>query len=460
MPRLQRIAVVRNWSERHAHRAIKLAEDEDGRLWLRLDDLRQWMPGLPKDTELALKHPGQVQLADASARPYLEASAFVWLTRKSTNAPTLKLVAWLETSVLAPARKRHQWADYQGHDGMAKYRDVLPANVSTIVRSVEGAPWWQVELNPRFWVITQGRWSPMSTLVTGFLLALLALGAASWLEGKTWDVQNSYAFWLWASVAVTTWALVWNGAWMVGAVRSSARRVGERVPPWLAVLGLVGHMVVALSMAFAVTSSLGSLLQAWWSFYVRGVDAVTITPVRSETGEVTRLKMAGDMGVGSTRALMSALARYPQVRMLEITSSGGLLTEGHGMAQLALQRTLNTQVSGQCASACTLVFVAGERRLLAPQASVGFQRSQRLGEGFGARWSSVDHFVANFYRERGVPEEFIQMALGTPGWDLREPGNERLIGSGVATDEVRSAVEAGPDAPALTAPEKSVDAGR
>lgn len=427
------MAVVRNWTERHAHRQVKLAEDEEGRIWLRLDDLRQWMPGLPRDDALALRHPGQVRLADASSRPYLEASAFVWLTRKSTHAPILKLVAWLETSVLAPARKRHQWADYQGHDGMAKYRDVLPANVEKIVRSVEGAPWWKLELDPRFWVITQGRWSQLNTLVTGFALALLALGAARWLEGKTWDVQNSYLFWLWAAVGVTTWALVWNGAWIMGAVRSSARRVGEGLAPWLAVGGLVGNMVVALAMAFAVTTSLGALLQGWWSLYVKGLDTVAITPVRSDNGEVTRLRVVGGMGVGSTRALMAALAQHPQVRVLEITSPGGLLTEGHGMAQVALQRALNTQATGACASACTLVFVAGERRLLAPKASLGFHRSHRLGEGFSTGWSSVDHFVANFYRTRGVPEDFIQKALGTPGWDLWEPGHEQLINSGVAT---------------------------
>ena len=99
------------------------------------------------------------------------------------------------------------------------------------------------------------------------------------------------------------------------------------------------------------------------------------------------------------------------------------------------KRALNTQATGACASACTLVFVAGERRLLAPQASLGFHRSHRLGEGFGTGWSSVDHFVANFYRTRGVPEDFIQRALGTPGWDLWEPGRERLIQSGVATGE-------------------------
>lgn len=434
MPRLQRICAVRNWTERHAHRPLKLAEDDDGRIWLRLDDLRQWMPGLPQDADLAQKHPGQVRLADASTRPYLEASALAWLTRKSTNAPTLKLVAWLEHSVLAPARRRHAWADYQGHDGMAKYRDVLPANVEKIVRSVEGAPWWKLELDPRFWVITQGQWSMAGTLVTGFALALLALGVASWLESKTWDVENSYLPWLWAAVAVTLWALVWNGAWIVGAVRTSAHRVHAGVAPWLAVAGLVANMVAALAMALAVTTSLGALLQGWWSHYGQGRSAVTITPVRSASGDVTRLNVSGHMGVGSTRALVQALAQHPQVRVLEITSTGGLMTEGHGMARVALQRALNTQVTQTCDNACTLVFVAGERRLLAPEARVGFQSLQSLGGWLGSGALSANQVVADFYRGRGVPEAFIQKALGVPGWDLWEPGQASLLDAGVATD--------------------------
>lgn len=445
MPRLQRISAVRNWTERHAHRSLKLAEDDDGRIWLRLDDLRQWMPGLPQDAALAQKHPGQVRLADASTRPYLEASAFAWLTRKSTNAPTLKLVAWLEHSVLAPARRRHAWADYQGHDGMAKYRDVLPANVEKIVRHVEGAPWWKLELDPRFWVITQGHWRMANTLVAGFALGLLALGVAGWLESKTWDVENSYLSWLWAAVAVTLWALVWNGAWIVGAVRTSARRVHEGVAPWVAVAGLVANMVAALVMALAVASSLGALLQGWWSHYGQGRGAVTITPMRSESGEVTRLGVTGHMGVGSTRALMRALAQYPDVRVLEITSTGGLMTEGHGMARVALQRALNTQVTQTCASACTLVFVAGERRLLAPEARMGFQPRPGPFGWLGLDRSSTDQVVADFYRERGVPEEFIQKALGAPGWDVWEPGQTGLLGAGVATG--RTTADA-PGAPA------------
>ena len=444
MPRLQRISAARNWTERHAHRQLKLAEDDNGRIWLRLDDLRQWMPGLPQDADLAQKHPGQVRLADASTRPYLEASALAWLTRKSTNAPTLKLVAWLEHSVLAPARRRHAWADYQGHDGMAKYRDVLPANVEKIVRSVEVAPWWKLELDPRFWVITQGHWSMLNTLVAGFALALLALGVASWLESKTWDVENSYLPWLWAAVAVTLWALVWNGAWIVGAVRTSARRVHAGVAPWLAVAGLVANMVAALAMALAVTSRLDALLQGWWSHYGQDRSAVTIAPVRSDSGEVTRLNVTGHMGVGSTRALVQALAQHPQVRVLEITSTGGLMTEGHGMARVALQRALNTQVTQTCASACTLVFVAGERRLLAPEARVGFQPRPGPFGWLGLDRSSTDQVVANFYRGRGVPEAFIQKALGVPGWDVWEPGETRLLDAGVATDRALPADAASP----------------
>ena len=69
MPRPPRIDVVRLWTQRHAHHNLHLAEDGQGRLWLRLRDLRHWMPGLPSDAEMLRRLPTQLALADASHEP-------------------------------------------------------------------------------------------------------------------------------------------------------------------------------------------------------------------------------------------------------------------------------------------------------------------------------------------------------------------------------------------------------
>lgn len=156
MSRIPRIAVLRNWTERHAHKSIKLAEDEQGRIWVRIEDLRQWMPGLTADRNLFKAHPARVALTDEAASPYLEASAFVWLTQKSTGVPTLKQRAWLESHVVSPARQRHQWEDYRGRDPMHLHRDYGPTRATAAKEVTEVRMPWQARVNPRSWLITQG----------------------------------------------------------------------------------------------------------------------------------------------------------------------------------------------------------------------------------------------------------------------------------------------------------------
>ena len=95
MPRAPRIDVVRLWTQRHAHHDLHLAEDGQGRIWLRLRDLRHWMPGLPPDAEMLRRLPTQLALADASREPYIDTDALAPLTRKAQNPGTLKLMAFV-----------------------------------------------------------------------------------------------------------------------------------------------------------------------------------------------------------------------------------------------------------------------------------------------------------------------------------------------------------------------------
>lgn len=225
MPKPSRIAVVRNWTERHAHKTLKLSEDEQGRIWLRLEDLRQWMPGLHKPEILTQRHPGMVRLADMSSSPYLEASTFAWLTKKSTSDATLKLAAWLEANVVGQARRRHEWEDYRGEHHLGIPGKLLladpQAGAPTPGKAIQVRSAVTRPFDPRVWMITAGDWSIRRTLIAGFALSFLAVLASFVLDAMAFNVRNDYVFWTWVSIAVSFWAIAWNGAWMIGAIRSS-----------------------------------------------------------------------------------------------------------------------------------------------------------------------------------------------------------------------------------------------
>lgn len=400
MPRPPRIDVVRLWTQRHAHHDLHLAEDGQGRIWLRLRDLRHWMTGLPPDAEMLRRLPAQLALADASREPYIDTDALALLTRKVQNPATLKLLAWLEANVLHPSRRRSASAP-------PAPRAVLP-------------PWWAAGIDPRWWFIAQGRWSPWRTAFTGLLIGLAGLLVSRMLALQTWVVEGSYGLWLWLAALTGLWCTVWCGAWVIGSVRCASRHAeaGDGRTAWTPLLlGLGGAPVLAL----AAVLGLGGLLQAGWSA-VRGEGAASITPLTDADGQVRALRISGTLGMGSTQALRAALAAHPQVQRLEIHSPGGLVTEGHGMAQLALQRALNTEARVACEAACTLVFVAGDKRLLAREASLGF----------GGLMPSLAPVVADFYRQRGVPEDFVQQALGRRSWQPVATPASTAVAAGVA----------------------------
>ncbi len=400
MARPPRIDVVRLWIQRHAHHNLHLAEDGQGRIWLRLRDLRHWMPGLPPDGEMLRRLPAQLGLADGSREPYIDTDALPLLTRKAQNPATLKLLAWLEANVLHPSRRRFASAP--------PARTVLP-------------PWWASGIDPRWWFIAQGRWSPWRTAITGLVIGLAGWLASRLLALQTWTVEGPYGLWLWLAALTGLWCTVWCGAWVAGSIRSASRHADEadgRTAWTPLLLGLGGAPVLAL----ATVLGLGGLLQAWWSTTVRGDGAAVVTPLSDADGQVRALRISGTLGMGSTQALQAALQAHPQVQRLEIHSPGGLVTEGHGMAQLALQRALNTEARVACEAACTLVFVAGEKRLIAREA----------GLGFGGMLPSLAPVVADFYRQRGVPEDFVQQALGRRSWQPGVTSAESAVASGLA----------------------------
>lgn len=440
MPKPQRIEAVRNWTERHAHRAIKLAEDERGRIWLRVDDLRQWLTGLPKTDVLMQRYPGMVRLADASSQPYLEASTFAWLVAKSTDVPTLKLAAWLEASVVGPARNRHRWDAYRGEQGLLAADNLFSLDQHGRVidpHSTEVKSPLQSSIDPRVWLITRGEWSQRTTLLAGFVGSSVAVVLSVWLEDLGWDVNRDYAFWAWVAIAVALWAVVWNAAWAIGAVRSAIRRLQEGLGAWLAISAMLANLVAALIMATTTLGNTHALLNVWWHIVGKRDKPVSMyVSKRTVSGEPIQLELTGRVGMGSYMALKEALEEHPQVKEILLTSGGGLVVEGFSMTELIYQSEMTTVVTDRCYSVCAIMYLAGQRRLVGQEGRVGFHRSSSILGGISWGWDDTDHLMADWMRERGVNEDFVQAAMDTPSDDIYVVSPADLVNAGVSTEVI------------------------
>ncbi len=439
MSRQPRVQTVRNWTERHAHRHLKLAEDAEGRIWVCANDLRQWLSALPRDADLQRRYPGMARAVEGASGLYVEASTFNWFTRKSTVASILKLRAWLESVVVGPARRRHQWQDYREESSAALPSRLIsaqdPARMPSPRNQVVQTGFTQGRraADPRIWRITHGEWGLRTTLAIGFSVSMVAVLASLWLDQLAWNIANSYLFWTWMSLVIATWAVIWNGAWMVGALRTAIRRTREGLNVWFTSIGLITNLILAILVSLITVENSTTLMRTWWAVYMDRTGAVRVDVIRTTVhGEPTRLRLSGPVGIGSLEALEGALQQNPQIMEIELDSPGGLAFEGFALAdRLARVPGLITIVTNECASACTAMFLSGERRLMSSDGVLGFHRSYSVLGHYGDGWNGTDHAMADWMRERGVTESFIQQALSTPGWDLWVPGEKVLLSAGV-----------------------------
>lgn len=149
--------------------------------------------------------------------------------------------------------------------------------------------------------------------------------------------------------------------------------------------------------------------------------------------ELHRFVLSGDMGWGSADALERALTAHPEIHLLELESSGGLVYEKNKLVALVQRHRLDTLVRGMCYSACTSVFLAGERRFVGPDAKLGFHQSGYAGRPKNTTWDSPEYELAIFYRERGISDAFMHQALNTSYYNLWLPDALSAKRAGFAT---------------------------
>ena len=84
----------------------------------------------------------------------------------------------------------------------------------------------------------------------------------------------------------------------------------------------------------------------------------------------------GDIAYEDIDALRSILARHEdRLDTLRLTSDGGYIEAAYEMAAIIADYGLKTEVQGECASACAIIFVAGAERRMNKGGRVGLHPS-------------------------------------------------------------------------------------
>ncbi len=155
--------------------------------------------------------------------------------------------------------------------------------------------------------------------------------------------------------------------------------------------------------------------------------------------------------------LSGYLFEHPEIKILKLTGPGGFMPAAREMASKIIEFDLNTVAYGECESACTTIFLAGNRRSLETSAKLGFHRQwvdkeqeklyyNAMKEAKG--WKNEFDYVAwvydvladniikdiEFMESRGVSMDFILKALSKASYDMWEPSRDELLEAGVLTE--------------------------
>lgn len=227
-----------------------------------------------------------------------------------------------------------------------------------------------------------------------------------------------------------TWAillvlLVWQ---IVGLWRSAERRAEERFKArrsafWARAAQLMAVIaVLQFGAGFAGTGA-PQFAELYRIVFQNDPDIPDATLRLSDDGRF--LAVAGGIKYGLAGQIDLLLKAAPNVVGLLLDSPGGRLAEAIKVSDLVRGRSLDTFVSDECSSACTLVFVAGRNRLVGQYGRLGFHGSYFPGMS-ATELQRANEELAGVYRSAGLSADFLARALQVAPESMWYPTREEL----------------------------------
>jgi hypothetical protein len=216
--------------------------------------------------------------------------------------------------------------------------------------------------------------------------------------------------------------------WQILLTVQAARRGASRA---VFAVSAVSALAIALLIAGGVTDRALPSLTELWNIYTGDAELGDLQVSLGADGRT--LYVQGSYGLRSEEAVRRALAEHPSIRDVVLAGPGGRIGVGYELFRLFRNRKLNTRVETACASACTIAFLGGLERSVAPGAKLGFHSASFPG------MSESDMYDANrdirqflIYSARVTPA-FAQKVVDTPGDGIWIPTPEELLAGKVVT---------------------------
>lgn len=278
-----------------------------------------------------------------------------------------------------------------------------------------------------FLVYIRDHWGGRHSLVRSFwinsVILLMPLDFIDlYVEAKPYDWYYTHLWYVFAYLLLAPPATFWAGVGTIRAAQIHIRMTGRTF--W-------ARFAVVLDYLSIVAATYSLALFVYYGFtddiFFDGMVPAEVTLVGEDT-----IYIHGDIDYETPDDFIALLSAHPDIDTVQIDSYGGYILESVEIAEIILEKDLDTYSSLFCQSACTNIFMAGRRRSLDYDTPVGFHLGDRP-EYDEVTGEVLDDDGDIFLIERGVPRDFVNRAKKVPNEDMWEPTMSELVAANFVT---------------------------
>jgi len=229
-------------------------------------------------------------------------------------------------------------------------------------------------------------------------------------------------------IAFTVWQV--TGVWR-SANRLIARRqkVGKRAG-WATVAKVVVVLGLLNSIGTFFKSGFPQLLETTEMAFLDdpNIPPYSIRVMRNGT----EAEITGGFKYGLTDDFSKVLKASRQIKVVHLDSLGGRVGEAFKLNSVLRAQGVDTYVSNECYSACTIAFAAGRNRFIRSGAVLGFHAPAFPGmTTIELQDAALDQ--KRLFIDAGFNRKFVDKALSTPSSEIWKPSADLMAAADVIT---------------------------
>ena len=194
-------------------------------------------------------------------------------------------------------------------------------------------------------------------------------------------------------------------------------------------LTLFSLLIIMFSFIFQNSAHAGNKLIEGMKLKQGGIKSFTLFYNKKRQ----QLHVIGTMEIGILPAFKNMLQKHPELKTVAFNSSGGNVYQARGLAKMIESMELNTFVSEDCYSACTIAFVAGKMRYMSPKGKLGFHQYNMKSKMLNPRYNLEKEQAKDLtYFKSKIPDRiFLKKIFNAKNTDIWVPEHQDLLMSGV-----------------------------